>query len=370
MSSERLRRLSRRPWLSVRPRHSASLRSERAAPSDPIGGMALHASPLTAHLLLVFCALALAACSSAPTRDETASRKPGGYYLDDGPLPNPPKELDKVADAQPKLEPVKASTARPYAVMGHTYTPMTQVGPYKAIGIASWYGKRYHGQATSSGEIYDMYGMTAAHTTLPIPSYVRVTSLKTNRSVIVRVNDRGPFHADRLIDLSYTAAYKLGILTYGSSLVEVESIVPGEATTAVAVAKADSPVVTARPKPNAASEGLSAARPQEPDIVSARQVATDGQAVVNGQAAPAPLLTQEPPGVYVQLGAFSLVENARSFLTRLQAELNWLSETAGIYQRAGVYRVQAGPYSDRSEAMRVASRIEQALELKPVLISR
>ena len=84
------------------------------------------------------------------------------------------------------------------------------MGSYKAVGVASWYGKRYHGQATASGEIYDMYGMTAAHPTLPIPSYARVTSLKTNRSVTVRINDRGPFRSDRLIDLSYTAAYRLG----------------------------------------------------------------------------------------------------------------------------------------------------------------
>ncbi len=105
---------------------------------------------------------------------------------------------------------------------------MARVVPYKARGRASWYGKRYHGQPTASGEPYDMYAMTAAHPTLPIPSYARVTNLRNGKAVIVRINDRGPFRGDRLIDLSYTAAYQLGIVGSGSDLVEVESIVPGE----------------------------------------------------------------------------------------------------------------------------------------------
>jgi rare lipoprotein A len=314
------------------------------------------------HWFALLAMLALAACSSVPTHEETPARKPGGYYLDDGPLANPPKDLDKVPDAQPKVEPIKTSTARPYTVMGHTYTPMGQLGPYKGVGIASWYGKRYHGQATASGETYDMFGMTAAHPTLPIPSYVRVTSLKTGRSVVVRVNDRGPFHSDRLIDLSYTAAYKLGILSYGSSMVEVESILPGEMSTTAAAAKADrSSGATASTE---ASDKPSAAIQPEPapDTLSA------SSAIAVSEAAPP--LTQEAAGVYVQLGAFSQADNARSFLAHLQAELGWLSDVTGIYRRDGVYRVQAGPYTDRNEALRIANRIEQALDLKPVLINR
>jgi rare lipoprotein A len=306
--------------------------------------------------------LALAACSSAPTREETPARKPGGYYLDDGPLANPPKDLDKIPDAQPKVEPIKASTARPYTVMGRTYTPMGQLGPYKVVGIASWYGKRYHGQATASGETYDMFGMTAAHPTLPIPSYVRVTSLKTGRSVVVRVNDRGPFHSDRLIDLSYTAAYKLGILSYGSSLVEVESILPGDTTATTAAAKLDGSSGSTAPQ-ESADKPLTASKPEPaPDALSAPSAIAVTES--------APPLTQEAAGVYVQLGAFSQAENARSFLAHLQAELSWLADVTGIYRRDGVYRVQAGPYTDRSEALRAANRIEQALDLKPVLINR
>ena len=313
------------------------------------------------HWFALLALLALAACSSAPTREETPARKPGGYYLDDGPLANPPKDLDKVPDAQPKVEPIKTSTARPYTVMGHTYTPMGQLGPYKAVGIASWYGKRYHGQATASGETYDMFGMTAAHPTLPIPSYVRVTSLKTGHSVVVRVNDRGPFHSDRLIDLSYTAAYKLGILSYGSSLVEVESILPGEMTTTTAAAKADRSSGATTSTETSDKPSTTVQEPAPAALSASTAIAA---------SEPAPPLTQEAAGVYVQLGAFSQADNARSFLAHLQAELGWLSDVTGIYRRDGVYRVQAGPYTDRSEALRIANRIEQALDLKPVLINR
>ena len=313
------------------------------------------------HWFALLALLALAACSSAATREETPARKPGGYYLDDGPLANPPKDLDKVPDAQPKVEPIKASTARPYTVMGHTYTPMGQLGPYKAVGIASWYGKRYHGQATASGEPYDMFGMTAAHPTLPIPSYVRVTSLKTGHSVVVRVNDRGPFHSDRLIDLSYTAAYKLGILSYGSSMVEVESILPGEMTTTTAAAKADRSSGATTSTETSDKPSTTVQEPAPAALSASTAIAA---------SEPAPPLTQEAAGVYVQLGAFSQADNARSFLAHLQAELGWLSDVTGIYRRDGVYRVQAGPYTDRSEALRIANRIEQALDLKPVLINR
>jgi rare lipoprotein A len=115
-------------------------------------------------------------------------------------------------------------------VLGKEYVPNTAVKPYKARGIASWYGKKFHGQKTSIGEPYDMFAMTAAHTTLALPSYARVTNVQTGKSVVVRVTDRGPFHADRVIDLSYTAAYKLGLINGGSGQVEVEAIIPGEAT--------------------------------------------------------------------------------------------------------------------------------------------
>jgi rare lipoprotein A len=270
----------------------------------------------------------LAACTSAPPRSDGSSRT-GGYYLDDGPGENPPPNLEQIADAEPRAEPIKQSTARPYTVFGHMYVPMAQVAPYKARGMASWYGKRYHGQATSSGEIYDMYAMTAAHPTLPIPSYARVTNLRNGKSVVVRINDRGPFRGDRLIDLSYAAAYKLGIVSAGRDLVEVESIVAAEE----------------------------------------RQTSTPPQDAPKVALAPEPI-QQEPVGAYVQLGAFSTRENANSFLLRMRVQLDWLSENVGLYGRDGLYRVHAGPYADRDQATRVAERIEQSTELRPVIILR
>ena len=152
----------------------------------------------------------------------------GGYYKDDGPGDNPPAHLDQIADAVPRVEPLHRYANRPYSRFGKDYVPLTAVGPFRQTGLASWYGRRFHGQPTSSGERYDMYAMTAAHPTLPIPSYARVTNLANGRSVVVRINDRGPFHTDRVIDLSYAAAWKLGIVEGGSGRVLIEAIVPGK----------------------------------------------------------------------------------------------------------------------------------------------
>jgi rare lipoprotein A len=154
-----------------------------------------------------------------------SSTRPGGYYKDDGPHERPPANLERVADAVPRSEPLHKFANRPYEALGKRYVPLTSVQPFRQSGLASWYGKRYHGQKTSSGETYDMYAMTAAHPTLPIPSYVRVTNLANGKSVVVRVNDRGPFKSERVIDVSYVAAYKLGFIQAGQARVEVEAIV-------------------------------------------------------------------------------------------------------------------------------------------------
>ena len=153
----------------------------------------------------------------------------GAYYQDDGPGANPPPRLDLVPDAVFKEEPYAKSGNRPYSVFGQKYTPLTGDEPYSEQGVASWYGVKFHGQRTSSGERYDMYKMTAAHPTLPIPSYVRITRLGTGKQVVVRINDRGPFLAGRLIDVSYTAALKLGLLKKGRAHVRVERILAADA---------------------------------------------------------------------------------------------------------------------------------------------
>jgi rare lipoprotein A len=305
----------------------------------------------------------LAACGSAPKRD-AAERTPGsaqapvggGYYLDDGPGANAPADIAAIPDAVPRTEPLHRGTQRPYVVMGRSYTPMTRIEPYKARGIATWYGRRYHGKPTSSGEPYDMYAMTAAHTVLPIPSYVRVTNVANGKSVVVRVNDRGPFIGDRLIDLSYTAAYKLGIIGGGSGMVEVESIIPGAAPVTE-----PPPVATAKPLAAPAIE-TAALPPVVPPPVTPVAVATSVPAATTPATAAS--------GSYLQFGAFGVQANADSYLARLQTQADWLSGALRIHSSDGVYRVQAGPYASETAAREAAERAAQALGVKPVLVTR
>ena len=271
-------------------------------------------------------AITLAACGGAPTRP--GASKSGGYYLDDGPDANPPANLDAIPEPVPRIEPLNKYTARPYTVLGQSYTPFTQLAPYKARGLASWYGKRYHGQKTSSGEIYDMYQLTAAHTLLPLPSYARVTNVANGKSVVVRVNDRGPFHQDRLIDLSYAAAHRLGIIERGSAMVEVETIIPGQG--------------------GAVPTSVEAAAPT-----------------------PVPVpVSAESRGIFVQLGAFSVAENAEQFLRKLRIDLGWLSGSMSLYQGDGLYKVHAGPYASREQAEGAAERVRQELGFRAFVLNR
>ena len=275
-------------------------------------------------------ALGLAACGSAPTRPSG-----NGYYLGDGPGDNPPSNLASLPDARPRVEPLNKYANRPYTVLGKTFVPETRVVPYKARGIASWYGRKFQGQRTASGEPYDMYAMTAAHPILPIPSYARVTNLSNNKSVIVRVNDRGPFYGGRIMDLSYAAAYKLGIAAQGSGMVEVDSVLPGSET-----------LMAQAPKP---------AEPDPPPTAAPAQVV------------PA---SAEAGGIYLQLGAFASKSNAEQFLARLRVQLAGLNETLSLFAKGGLFRVHAGPYANRSEAQRAADSLGANLGFKPLLSIR
>ncbi len=302
----------------------------------------------------LFLALALAACSSVPMRGPSG-RAPGvgpssgGYYLDDGPGAHPPANLDAIPDAVPRLEPLRAAANKPYAVLGHEYIPATSLEPYHEVGIASWYGRKYDGQRTSSGEIYDMYAMTAAHPTLPLPSYARVTNLATGRSVVVRVNDRGPFLNGRIIDLSYAAAYKLGIAKNGSGEVAVDAILPGQiAQWAQVRATPPLPPVAAAP---------AVASPYAPPATDAT-AATARFAPASGLDAPP--LAATPAGFAVQLGAFANFSNAKAFLAHMQNQLAQAQVEPKIRQAGGLYRVYVGPYPARDEARRMGERITQA----------
>lgn len=187
------------------------------------------------HVLsLAAVSMLFAACSSTPTAPENApapatkvSPRGGGYYLDDGPMKGITQEMiDALPEPVPKRETLNKWTAKPYTAMGKTFVPMTEMATYRARGTASWYGTRYHGRKTATGETYDMLVLSAAHPTLPLPSYVRVTNLENGKSVVVRVNDRGPFLNNRIIDLSYAAARRLDYVNKGSAQVEVELLHP------------------------------------------------------------------------------------------------------------------------------------------------
>jgi len=255
-----------------------------------------------------------------PSPEKSAAAPPaasgkGAYYKDDGPGANPPPNLGAIPDAVPKPEPLHRFANRPYQVFGRDYAPVAGAAPFKQIGIGSWYGRRFHGAPTSSGEPYDMYAMTAAHPTLPIPSYVRVTNIANGRSVVVRINDRGPFHSDRIIDLSYTAAWKLGYVEVGSARVEVESLLPGKTA----------PVQEAKTETN---------------------------------------------GVFLQLGVFSAREAAENFRVRVYRELAWLSETIQVIAGGALFRLHLGPYRSQDEARTIADRIQSEFNLRPLLVVR
>lgn len=269
---------------------------------------------------MVAVVLALAGCGSTPSAKQASTTpKSGGYYLDDGPQANPPANLDAIPDAVPRDEPLHRFANRTYVALGNTYTPLTERHAYSEEGLASWYGRRFNGKKTASGELYDMYAMTAAHPTLPIPSYARVTALNTGKSVIVRINDRGPFHSKRVIDLSYTAAHKLGFLGRGSTRVRVESIDP-------ATDPATDP---------ARDEG-----------------------------------TQEGGGVYLQVGAFSRADSAQRQLDRLTRALKLDASRGRVVFNGSLHRVQLGPYPNDDAAYADRTRVRERLDLKAVLVRR
>ena len=269
----------------------------------------------------------VAACGTVPKKTPT----PGSakYYSDDGPPDSVPDNIARIPNAVPRDEPFHRYANRPYTVFGHTYVPVVNREPIRQRGIASWYGKKFHGQKTASGEPYDMFAMTAAHPTFPIPSYARVTNLKTGQWVVVRINDRGPFHSNRIIDLSYAAASRIGVAGPGSGMVEVERVF-------------ESP----EPSPEAIAE---AAAPP---------------------AIETPVVVEEGAGLWLQLGAFSSRDGAESFRDHATRELSWNHEPVQLSSRDGLYRVRMGPYRNREEALAIADKVRETLGLTPTLQNR
>jgi rare lipoprotein A len=293
----------------------------------------------------------LTACGTAKQRKVETPDKPAvtvakaAYLEGDGPGADTPANLDAVPDAKPRNEPLHRYANRPYVALGIPYTPLTQIGDLKQRGIASWYGKKFHGQPTSSGEKYDMYAMTAAHPTLPIPSYARVTNLANQKSVVVRINDRGPFLHERVIDLSYTAAYKLGIINNGSAEVEVKSLNPDVVIT---------PITVSAPVQSEPLESVT------PPVVEAVPVIAPSETPVAPQAADS--------NIYLQLGAFKTQENAEAYLAIMRNELGDIGKELKLTNKDGLVRVHIGPYASQAEARSSAESLAGKLGFKPMVV--
>jgi rare lipoprotein A len=307
-------------------------------------------------LIAVATGLILAGCASKPAK----SSRPSGARVekDAAPAP-PPADVANVPDAQPKVEPIAAGGPnKPYEVLGQTYTPQPADQPLIERGIASWYGKKFHGRRTANGEVYNMYAMTAAHKTMPLPSYAVVRNPRNGREVVVRVNDRGPFHAKRVIDLSYSAAMKLGI-TNGIAPVELERLTHAQIRTG-----------SWRKKVVPPPAAVAATLPQEAEPI------TPVQEVAPEPTAPeATAVLTEPSarkGIWLQLGVFKQREGAQEFQRKVSMEADWLAPLLAVFSEseAATYRLQAGPYANRSESLSALERIRETLRLVPVVVQR
>jgi rare lipoprotein A len=283
----------------------------------------------------------------------------GGYYKDDGPGRDIPPGLELVPDAVVRAEPYAKWANRPYSVFGQTYNPILHEEPFTQRGVASWYGVKFHGQRTSSGEPYDMYKMTAAHPTLPIPSYARITSTTTGKSVVVRINDRGPFHASRIIDVSYTAALKLGLLGKGSHEVEIERLFPTDPAREA----------TARRAAVSQAQALDVT-PAPPDIAALMlEDRTTSSSAATVKAAPAQGLATAAAttGFWLQLGAYSRAEKAEEMSRQLAGAGVGNLEVA---PSGSVHRLYGGPFGTRAEAQQAAKALPSELGLKPIVVKR
>ncbi len=298
-------------------------------------------------------AVLLAGCASGPR---------GGR---DGGPSNPPSGLSRTPDAEPRVETIRGTngTSKPYTVLGRSYVPIADDRSFKETGLASWYGSKFHSQSTASGEPYDMYAMTAAHKTLPLPSYVRVRNPANGREAIVRVNDRGPFHDDRVIDLSYAAAAKLDLLR-GVAPVEIERITNQEIQ-AGTWRSVDVPAVFTSPvvsSPRAEVAELPMMQPLAP-------LASSAPIGPTAQTADAPP-GMSTAGFWVQLGAFSQRDGAIAFQQRMTTAMPQLAANLNVFSEGNTHRVQAGPYASRDIARSTAEQVRNGLQLAPIIVER
>lgn len=267
-------------------------------------------------VLLAAVAIVVAGCSSSPTKTGSSgsagSEQSSRYKIKHDRGPDGYIDMSHIPDAIPRYEVrTMAGNKNPYTVLGKTYYLIQDESAYKERGKASWYGTKFHGERTSNGEVYDMYAMTAAHKTLPIPSYVRVTNANNGKSVVVRVNDRGPFHDGRVVDLSYAAAQRIGILGAGTGVVDVEIVLPDDST----------PVPR---KLEAAGKNLGGAL---------------------------------PPNTHLQIGAFGNQAAAKQFAADVGRKLTYPVIISKVTKPKTLYRVRVGPIKNAQQLQHARDQI-------------
>lgn len=282
--------------------------------------------------LLSSSVLLLAACQSAsvPPSSSAPVANAGRYSISQDRAPSQPLDLSQVREVIPvPLNRTMAGNRSPYTVNGRSYRVMQTEEGFQQTGLASWYGEKFHGHQTSNGEIFDMYQVSAAHTGLPIPSFLRVTNLENQRSIVVRVNDRGPFHNDRIIDLSYAAAYKLGFANQGTALVHLEAIVPSQ------------------------------------NVILAANTATNRATTV---ASSAPVAAGDR---YLQAGAFSDLRAAQHLSDRLRDLTSrpvFIRSIQAADTNQQLHRVRVGPISDPNEIERISDLMQSANLGQPYVV--
>jgi len=285
-------------------------------------------------------AVLAAGCAGAPTPSGGGSAGGGGgYYQNDGPPDDDSVDINAIPDAVPRDEPPsRYGNPASYEALGKTYYVMPSAAGFTQTGIASWYGRQFHGRRTSSGEPYNMFKMTAAHKRLPVPSYVRVTNLNSGKHIIVRVNDRGPFHDGRIIDLSYVAARKLDVVANGSAPVRIETVTPASQR----AQRSRGPIESVD---GGAPATASSARARRPTNTPAERSPAPARPIPVGNRGNAGM----PGGLYLQSGAFGSIANARSMQARLRAAGFNQSVIVSPDSTTPLYRVRVGPFGDVGE---------------------
>jgi rare lipoprotein A len=294
---------------------------------------------------VIFMAVVLTACrSSGPveTTSRTQSSSGSRYALENDIAVNEPIDLASIRDVVPREERrTSAGNKSPYTVNGRTYLVLENEAGYSETGMASWYGRKFHGHLTSNGEVYDMFQLSAAHTTLPIPSYVRVTNLDNGRSVIARINDRGPFHPGRIVDMSYAGAVLLGYARTGTARVRVEAITPGA--------------------------GVLSAAPVAPPAASVPETVVYAAPSVETVAIERQLIEENRGAEYLQVGAFSSEASARNLMAQLQGvklqgvtRMDVVVHSESGSNGAMLHKVRIGPLTDEVQARAVQDAVVAA----------